>query len=187
MGTFKSRGMYNTLSQFTPEQRKAGVITSSSDNHAQAIVLSTRLFGMRVVIVMSKDVPIVKAEVTCGYGGEVVFLGRYTEDHEAIGRKLIGEHGLALIPSYDRPRVMVERGTAIKELIEEVDQLDVLSAPLGDGGLLSGCTTAARTLNPTCRIFGAEPETGNDGQQSFRKGEIVHIDTPKALADGAQI
>ncbi|MGD7199380.1 threo-3-hydroxy-L-aspartate ammonia-lyase [Ralstonia pseudosolanacearum] len=186
MGAFKFRGAYNALSQFTPEQRKAGVITFSSGNHAQAIALSARLLGMRAVIVMPKDAPTIKVEATRGYGGEVVFYDRYTEDREAIGRRLAEQHGLTLIPPYDHPDVMAGQGTAAKELIEETGPLDLLLVCLGGGGLLSGCATAARALSPACRIIGVEPEAGNDGQQSLRKGEIVHIDTPATIADGAQ-
>lgn len=186
MGAFKFRGAYNAIAQFTPEQKAGGVITFSSGNHAQAIALSAQLLGVKAVIVMPQDAPAVKVEATRGYGGEVVFYDRYTEDREALGQRLAGERGLTLIPPYDHPHVMAGQGTAAKELIEEVGQLDVLLAPLGGGGLLSGCATAARALNPACKIFGVEPEAGNDGQQSFRKGEIVHIDTPKTLADGAQ-
>ncbi|AXV79784.1 MULTISPECIES: threo-3-hydroxy-L-aspartate ammonia-lyase [Ralstonia solanacearum species complex] len=186
MGAFKFRGAYNALSQFTPEQRKAGVITFSSGNHAQAIALSARLLGMRSVIVMPKDAPAIKVEATRGYGGEVVFYDRYTEDREAIGRNLAEQHGLTLIPPYDHPHVMAGQGTAAKELIEETGPLDLLLVCLGGGGLLSGCATAARALSPACRIIGVEPEAGNDGQQSLRKGEIVHIDTPATIADGAQ-
>lgn len=186
MGAFKFRGAYNALSQFTPEQRKAGVITFSSGNHAQAIALSARLLGMRAVIVMPKDAPTIKVEATRGYGGEVVFYDRYTEDREAIGRRLAEQHGLTLIPPYDHPHVMAGQGTAAKELIEETGPLDLLLVCLGGGGLLSGCATAARALSPACRIIGVEPEAGNDGQQSLRKGEIVHIDTPATIADGAQ-
>ncbi|MHA6885908.1 threo-3-hydroxy-L-aspartate ammonia-lyase [Ralstonia pseudosolanacearum] len=185
-GAFKFRGAYNALSQFTPEQRKAGVITFSSGNHAQAIALSARLLGMRAVIVMPKDAPAIKVEATRGYGGEVVFYDRYTEDREAIGRQLAEQHGLTLIPPYDHPHVMAGQGTAAKELIEETGPLDLLLVCLGGGGLLSGCATAARALSPACRIIGVEPEAGNDGQQSLRKGEIVHIDTPATIADGAQ-
>ncbi|QOK94381.1 threo-3-hydroxy-L-aspartate ammonia-lyase (plasmid) [Ralstonia pseudosolanacearum] len=186
MGAFKFRGAYNALSQFMPEQRKAGVITFSSGNHAQAIALSARLLGMRAVIVMPKDAPAIKVEATRGYGGEVVFYDRYTEDREAIGRQLAEQHGLTLIPPYDHPHVMAGQGTAAKELIEETGPLDLLLVCLGGGGLLSGCATAARALSPACRIIGVEPEAGNDGQQSLRKGEIVHIDTPATIADGAQ-
>jgi threonine dehydratase len=187
MGAFKFRGAYNSIAQFTPEQKAGGVITFSSGNHAQAIALSARLLGVKAVIVMPNDAPAVKVDATRGYGGEVVFYDRYTEDREALGRKLAAERGLTLIPPYDHPHVMAGQGTAAKELIEDVGELlDLLLVCLGGGGLLSGCATAARALSPTCRVIGVEPEAGNDGQRSLRSGSIVHIDTPKTIADGAQ-
>lgn len=186
MGAFKFRGAYNAIAQFTPEQKAGGVITFSSGNHAQAIALSARLLGVKAVIVMPNDAPTVKVDATRGYGGEVVFYDRYTEDREALGRKLAAERGLTLIPPYDHPHVMAGQGTAAKELIEDVGELDLLLVCLGGGGLLSGCATAARALSPTCRVIGVEPEAGNDGQRSLRSGSIVHIDTPKTIADGAQ-
>ncbi|WP_454731184.1 MULTISPECIES: threo-3-hydroxy-L-aspartate ammonia-lyase [Cupriavidus] len=186
MGAFKFRGGYNAIAQFTPAQRKAGVIAFSSGNHAQAIALSARLFGVRAVIVMPQDAPAIKIAATRGYGGEVVLYDRYTEDREAIGRRLAEEQGLTLIPPYDHPHVMAGQGTAAKELFEQAGPLDVLITPLGGGGLLSGCAVAARALNPDCQVIGVEPEAGNDGQRSLRSGKIVHIDTPETLADGAQ-
>jgi len=186
MGAFKFRGAYNAVAQFTPEQKAAGVITFSSGNHAQAIALSARLLGVKAVIVMPNDAPAVKVEATRGYGGEIVFYDRYTEDREALGRRLAAERGLTLIPPYDHPHVMAGQGTAAKELIEEVGELDLLLVPLGGGGLLSGCASAARALAPACRVIGVEPEAGNDGQRSLRSGAIVHIDTPQTIADGAQ-
>lgn len=186
MGAFKFRGAYNAIAQFTPAQKAAGVITFSSGNHAQAIALSARLLGVRSVIVMPNDAPAVKVEATRGYGGEVVFYDRYTEDREALGQRLAAERGLTLIPPYDHPHVMAGQGTAAKELIEDAGTLDLLLVCLGGGGLLSGCATAARALNPACRVIGVEPEAGNDGQRSLRSGAIVHIDTPKTIADGAQ-
>lgn len=186
MGAFKFRGAYNSIAQFTPAQKAGGVITFSSGNHAQAIALSAKLLGVKAVIVMPEDAPAVKVEATRGYGGEVVFYNRYTEDREALGRRLAAERGLTLIPPYDHPHVMAGQGTAAKELIEEVGELDLLLVCLGGGGLLSGCAVAARALSPRCTIVGVEPEAGNDGQRSLRSGEIVHIDTPKTIADGAQ-
>lgn len=186
MGAFKFRGAYNAIAQFTPQQKAGGVITFSSGNHAQAIALSARLLGVKAVIVMPNDAPTVKVDATRGYGGEVVFYDRYTEDREALGRRLAAERGLTLIPPYDHPHVMAGQGTAAKELIEEAGELDVLLVCLGGGGLLSGCATAARALNPACKVIGVEPEAGNDGQRSLRSGSIVHIDTPKTIADGAQ-
>jgi threonine dehydratase len=186
MGAFKFRGAYNAIAQFTPEQKAGGVITFSSGNHAQAIALSARLLGVKAVIVMPNDAPTVKVDATRGYGGEVVFYDRYTEDREALGRRLAAERGLTLIPPYDHPHVMAGQGTAAKELIEDAGELDLLFVCLGGGGLLSGCATAARALSPACRVIGVEPEAGNDGQRSLRSGSIVHIDTPKTIADGAQ-
>jgi threonine dehydratase len=186
MGAFKFRGAYNALSQFTPAQRARGVVAFSSGNHAQASALSARLLGMPAVIVMPTDAPAVKVAATRGYGGEVVLYDRYTEDREAIGRRLAEERGLTLIPPYDHPHVMAGQGTCAKELIEEVGPLDVLLVPLGGGGLLSGCATAAKAMTPNCKVIGVEPEAGNDGQRSFRSGQIVHIDTPNTIADGAQ-
>ncbi|WP_321907726.1 MULTISPECIES: threo-3-hydroxy-L-aspartate ammonia-lyase [unclassified Paraburkholderia] len=186
MGAFKFRGAYNAIAQFTPEQKAGGVITFSSGNHAQAIALSARLLGVKAVIVMPHDAPAVKVEATRGYGGEVVFYDRYTEDREALGKRLAAERGLTLIPPYDHAHVMAGQGTAAKELFEETGELDLLITPLGGGGLLSGCATAAHALSPACTVIGVEPEAGNDGQRSLQTGEIVHIDTPKTLADGAQ-
>ena len=186
MGAFKFRGAYNAIAQFTPEQKAGGVITFSSGNHAQAIALSARLLGVKAVIVMPYDAPAVKVEATRGYGGEVVFYDRYTEDREALGARLAAERGLTLIPPYDHAHVMAGQGTAAKELFEEAGELDLLLTPLGGGGLLSGCATAAHALAPACTVVGVEPEAGNDGQRSLQSGQIVHIDTPKTLADGAQ-
>jgi len=189
-GAFKFRGACNALLQFTQEQKARGVVTFSSGNHAQAIAKAAQQFGMRAVIVMPKDAPAIKVAATRGYGGEIIFYDRYTEDREAIGRQLAQEQGLTLIPPYDHPHVMAGQGTSAKELIESVSSnagaLDYLLVPLGGGGLLSGCATAAKALNPHCKVIGVEPEAGNDGQRSLRSGSIVHIDTPNTIADGAQ-
>ena len=186
MGAFKFRGAMNALRQFTPEQRAAGVVTFSSGNHAQAIALSAKLLGIPATIIMPHDAPAAKVAATKGYGGNVVIYDRYTEYLEKIGRERAEKQGLTLIPPYDHPHVIAGQGTATKELIEEVGHLDVLFVCLGGGGLLSGSSLAARHLSPDCIIYGVEPEAGNDGQQSFRSGKIVHIDTPKTIADGAQ-
>ena len=186
MGAFKFRGAMNALRQFTPQQRAAGVVTFSSGNHAQAIALSAKLLGIPATIIMPHDAPAAKVAATKGYGGKVINYDRYTEDREKIGRDLAEKQGLTLIPPYDHPHVIAGQGTATKELIEEVGQLDALFVCLGGGGLLSGSALAARHLSPDCIVYGVEPEAGNDGQQSFRSGKIVHIDTPKTIADGAQ-
>jgi threonine dehydratase len=186
MGAFKFRGAFNAISQFDERQRKAGVITFSSGNHAQAVALSARILGIPATILMPLDAPQAKIAATRGYGGEVILFDRYQQDREALGAQLAAERGLTLIPPYDHPHVMAGQGTAALELIQEVGPLDVLLVPCGGGGLLSGSALAVRALAPKCKLYGVEPEAGNDGQQSLRKGEIVHIATPNTIADGAQ-
>lgn len=186
MGAFKFRGAINALSQFTTEQRKMGVVTFSSGNHAQAIALSAKLLGIPATIIMPDDAPKAKMDATKGYGGRVITYNRYTEDREKIGQQLAQKEGLTLIPPYDHPHIIAGQGTAAKELFDKVGELDMLFVPLGGGGLLSGSLLSTKALSPQCKIYGVEPLTGNDGQQSLRKGEITHIDTPKTIADGAQ-
>ncbi|GAB3339637.1 threo-3-hydroxy-L-aspartate ammonia-lyase [Bordetella tumulicola] len=186
MGAFKFRGAFNALAKFSPEQKRAGVVAFSSGNHAQGIALSAQLLGIPATIVMPHDAPAAKVAATKGYGATVVIYNRYEDDREAIGRQLAQEHGYTLIPPYDHPDVLAGQGTAAKELLEEIGELDYLFVPLGGGGLLSGTALATRALAPNCTLYGVEPEAGNDGQQSFRSGGIVHIDTPKTIADGAQ-
>jgi threonine dehydratase len=186
MGAFKFRGAFNALSRFDDEQRRAGVVAYSSGNHAQAIALSARLLGIPATIVMPHDAPAAKVAATRGYGATVVSYDRYTEDREAIGRALAAARGLTLVPPYDHADVIAGQGTAAKELIEEVDGLDALFVCLGGGGLLSGSLLAAQALSPSTRVYGVEPAAGDDGLRSLRSGEIVHIDTPDTIADGAQ-
>lgn len=186
MGAFKFRGAFNALSRFNAEQRRHGVVAFSSGNHAQAVALSARILGIPATIVMPQDAPAAKMAATRGYGGNVVTYDRYTDDREQIGRELAEKHGLTLVPPYDHPDVIAGQGTAAKELFDEVGPLDAVFTPLGGGGLLSGTALATRALSPHAKLYGVEPEAGNDAQQSFRSGTIVHIDTPRTIADGAQ-
>jgi threo-3-hydroxy-L-aspartate ammonia-lyase len=186
MGAFKFRGAYNALAQFSPQQRRQGVVAFSSGNHAQAVALAARLLGMPATIVMPQDAPAIKIEATRGYGADVVLYDRYTEDREAIGQRLAHERGMTLVPPFDHPHVMAGQGTAALELMQQVARLDLLLVCVGGGGLISGCAVAARHLQPECRVVGVEPEAGDDVQQSLRRGEIVHIEVPRTIADGAQ-
>ncbi|MEX9905468.1 threo-3-hydroxy-L-aspartate ammonia-lyase [Providencia rettgeri] len=186
MGAFKFRGAFNALSLLSPEQKKAGVIAFSSGNHAQGIALAAQLLHIPATILMPNDAPAVKVAATQGYGATVIRFDRYKEDREILCQQLAAQQGLTIIPPYDHPDIISGQGTAAKELIEEVGELDALFVCLGGGGLLSGCAIATRQLSPNCLIYGVEPLAGNDAQQSFRRGEIVHIDTPKTIADGAQ-
>lgn len=186
MGAFKFRGAMNALAQFSVQQKKHGVVAFSSGNHAQGIALSAKLLGIPATIVMPQDAPAAKVAATRGYGGDVVLYDRYTENREEIGQALADKHGMTLIPPYDHPHIIAGQGTAAKELFEDVGNLDALFVCLGGGGLLAGSALAARHHFPLCKIYGVEPQAGNDGQQSLRSGKIVHIETPKTIADGAQ-
>jgi threo-3-hydroxy-L-aspartate ammonia-lyase len=186
-GAFKFRGAFNALSHFDEQQRKAGVVTYSSGNHAQGIALSSQILGIPCTILMPTDAPTIKIAATRSYGGDIVFYDRYQDDREKIANHLALEQGKTLIPSYDHPHIITGQGTAAKELLEEVEELDSLFVCLGGGGLLAGSVLSARAISPQTKVYGVEPEAGNDGQQSFRAGSIVRIDTPQTIADGAQL
>ena len=184
-GAFKFRGAYNAIAALQEGGQKRGVVAFSSGNHAQAIAYAARLQGVAATIVMPKDAPEMKVAATRGYGADVVFYDRYTEDRSAISAKLAAERDAVLIPPFDHPDVIAGQGTAVLELIEEVGELDLIVTPLGGGGLLAGTALSAQERSPGAVVVGVEPEAGNDGQQSLRKGEIVHIPVPKSIADGA--
>ncbi len=186
MGAFKFRGAYNAIATLDADRRARGVVAFSSGNHAQAIALSGRLLSCPTVIVMPQDAPALKVAATRGYGAEVVTYDRYTEDREAIGRDIAARRGLTLIPPFDHVDVLCGQGTAAKELIEDAGPLDLLLVCLGGGGLLAGCALAAHALSPGVRVYGVEPEAGDDARRSLAAGHIVRIDVPKTIADGAQ-
>jgi threonine dehydratase len=184
IGAFKFRGAYNTISQLRPEQLAKGVAAYSSGNHAQAVALACGLLGTTAVIVMPEDTPATKLAATRGYGAEIVTYDRYTGDREAVGEAIAAERGLALIPPYDHPQVMAGQGTVALELLEDTPDLDALVVPMGGGGLMAGCATAAKALNPGIRVIGVEPEHANDTSLSFGAGERVRIPVARTIADG---
>jgi len=185
MGAFKFRGAFNALAQLDAAQRKRGVIAFSSGNHAQAVALAGKLLGIQTVIVMPADAPKVKLDATRGYGAEIVVYQK-EEPRDQIAEKLSRERNLTLIPPFDHPHVIAGQGTAAKELIEDVGPLDALLVPCGGGGLISGCAIAARHLAPQCRVIGVEPAAGDDATRSFKTKQLVKIQTPETIADGAR-
>lgn len=185
-GAFKFRGAYNKISSLPADVRSRGVLAYSSGNHAQAVAIAARLHGTSATIVMPEDAPPAKLEATLGYGAEIVRYDRWTERREEIGAELASERGLALVRPYDDPLVMAGQGTTALELLEEVPGLDVLVVPVGGGGLIAGCATAAKGLRAGVRVVGVEPEAGNDTARSLAAGERVHVDVPRTIADGLQ-
>jgi threo-3-hydroxy-L-aspartate ammonia-lyase len=185
-GSFKFRGAYNALSQLSPEQKEKGVITYSSGNHAQAIALSGQLLGIPATIVMPSNAPDVKIVATRSYGAEVILYDPQQVKREELGRKLAEERNLVLIPPYDHPHVVAGQGTVVKELIEEVGELDILLVCCGGGGLLSGSAIAANFLSPHCKTIGVEPENADDATRSFHTKILHYTDNPDTIADGAR-
>ena len=186
MGAFKFRGGFNALSKFSVAQKQAGVVAYSSGNHAQALALSARILQMPATIFMPHDAAPSKLAATQGYGAQVIGYDRYSEDASALAAQLAQDKGMTFIPPFDHPDVLSGQGTAALELFEEVGELDTLFVCLGGGGLLSGSALSAKAKSPQCKVYGVEPEAGNDVQQSFRKGERIRIPTPITIADGAQ-
>lgn len=187
IGAFKFRGAFNAISRLSPEQLARGVAAYSSGNHAQAVALAASLAGTSSVILMPEDAPPTKVAATRGYGAEVVTYDRYTGDRTAIAQQLAEDRGVTLIPPYDNYDVMAGQGTVALELIEEVGPLGALLVPIGGGGLMAGCATAATALSPGIRMIGVEPEAGDDTARSLAAGERVEIGVPRTIADGQAI
>jgi threo-3-hydroxy-L-aspartate ammonia-lyase len=187
IGAFKFRGAFNAVSRLTEEQLARGVAAYSSGNHAQAVALAARLAGTSAVILMPTDAPPTKMAATRGYGAEVVTYDRYTQDRAALAQQLAVERGLTLIPPYDHYDVMAGQGTVALELIEEVGPLGALLVPVGGGGLIAGCATAAAALSPGIRVIGVEPAAGDDTARSLAAGKRIEIDVPRTIADGQAI
>ena len=185
-GAFKFRGAYNALSRLTDDEKRAGVLTYSSGNHAQAIALAARLVGTTATIVMPNDAPAAKRRATEGYGARVVGYDPATEDRQAIAKGLQAEAPMVLVPPFDHPHVIAGQGTAALELIDEVGELDALVVPCGGGGLLAGSALVAARRSPKCKVIGVEPEAGDDGNRSFRSGTLQTVHNPRTIADGAR-
>lgn len=185
-GAFKFRGAYNKISSLPRESLVRGVIAYSSGNHAQAVAIAARLLGTQATIVMPEDAPPAKVDATRGYGAEIVAYDRWTQSREELGARLAQERGLELVRPYDDPLVMAGQGTTALELLEDASDLDALVVPVGGGGLIAGCATAAKALRPGIRVVGVEPENGDDTARSLAAGKRVHLGVPRTIADGLQ-
>ena len=185
-GAFKFRGAYNAMSKLSDAERRRGVLTYSSGNHAQAVALAGNLLDVRATIIMPQQAPAVKKAATRGYGAEIVLYDPETTTREDLAAQLSSERGLPIIPPYDHPDVVAGQGTVGKELIEDVGGLDVLLVCCGGGGLLSGCALAADALAPDCRVIGVEPALADDATRSFHTGTLHTVRNPATIADGAR-
>jgi threonine dehydratase len=183
-GAFKIRGALNFLMSLEPAERKRGVVTYSSGNHAQAVAMAAAHLRATATIVMPTDAPKAKLASTQAYHPKIVFFDRAREDREAIAGRIANETGAVILPSYDHPWIIAGQGTAALELLEEKPDLDAIVTPLGGGGLLSGTLIAAKALRPGIKIYGIEPELADDWYRSLEAGERIAIAPPVTIADG---
>ena len=186
VGAFKFRGAYHAVTRLAPEVRARGIVAFSSGNHAQAIALASALHGVPATIVMPTDAPAVKLAATRGYGAEVVTYDRYRQDRVAIGDRIAEERGGTVIPPFDHPDVMAGQGTVGRELVEQVEGLDLLVVPVGGGGLLSGCAVAITAALGAVEIVGVEPAERHAARAALAAGEVVEVAVPRTLLDGQQ-
>jgi len=183
-GAFKIRGAANLILSLSADALARGVVAYSSGNHAQAVAIAAKHVGAQATIVMPEDAPRAKMEATRARGASIVTYNRHTEVREQIAAGIMDRTGATLVPPFDHPLIMAGQGTAALELLEEAGPFDALIAPVGGGGLLSGCATIAKAIYPAIRVFGAEPEGANDTFLSLKAGERVTVSHPDTIADG---
>jgi len=183
-GAFKIRGASNLILSLPKESLQNGVVAYSSGNHAQATAIAAQHVGVPATIVMPQDAPKAKMEATRSFGARIVAIDRHTQSREAVAAEILKETNGTLIPPFDHPMIMAGQGTAAMELLEETGKIDALITPVGGGGLLSGCATIAKSMHPSIRVFGAEPEGANDTFLSLAAGERIAVPQPNTIADG---
>lgn len=184
VGAFKFRGACNAVFSLSDKEAARGVSTHSSGNHAQALALAAKLRGIPAYIVMPSNAPQVKKDAVAGYGGQITFCVPTLEARESTLAKIAGETGSTIIHPYDNERVIAGQGTAALELLEKVPDLDVIIAPVGGGGLLSGTSIAATELKKGIRVIAGEPEMADDAYRSMKEGKIIPSANPETIADG---
>ncbi len=185
-GAFKFRGAYNALSRLSDAERRRGVLTYSSGNHAQALTLAGRILHAPTTVIMPSDAPPAKLDAARGYGADIIMYDRAETTRETLAAQVSEERGLPIIPPYDHPDIVAGQGTAVHELLEDAGPLDLLLVCCGGGGLLSGSAITAKAMQPSCRVIGVEPERADDAARSFRTGKIHTVRDPDTIADGAR-
>jgi threonine dehydratase len=186
IGAFKFRGAYNAMSRLAGDERRRGVVTFSSGNHAQAVALVGKLLGVATTVVMPQDAPAIKREATEAYGARVILYDPEQRSREEIAKELQHQHGYTMIPPFDHLDVVAGQGTAALELCRQTGGIDMLLVPCGGGGLLTGCAIAAKGMNPNCKVIGVEPEVADDATRSFYSGTLQTVKNPPTIADGTR-
>jgi threonine dehydratase len=184
VGAFKFRGATNAVLSLSEDQKKHGVVTHSSGNHAAALSLAAGMNGIKAFIVMPENAPSVKKDAVAGYGAQITFCKPTLQSREETCRTIIKKEGATLIHPYDNFNVICGQGTASLELLEEKSDLEIIIAPVGGGGLMSGTSTCVKGINNKIKVIGAEPLNANDAWKSFRTGILTPSVNPLTVADG---
>jgi threonine dehydratase len=187
IGAFKLRGAYNKVASLSEEERRRGVISYSSGNHAQGVAYAARALGVKAIIVMPGNAPKNKLEATAALGAEIVTVGPSSEERRLRAEELAAEHGYAIVPPYNDEKIIAGQGTVGLEILEDLPNVETVLVPVGGGGLISGVSAAIKLSNPKVKVIGVEPELAADAQASLRAGRIVSFQADQVsqtLADG---
>jgi threonine dehydratase len=187
IGAFKLRGAYNKIDSLSPDERKKGVISYSSGNHAQGVAYAARALNVKSVIVMPNNAPQIKREATAKLGAEIVLVGSGSDERKAKAEELAAQNGYIIVPPYNDEKIIAGQGTVGLEILEDFPEVETVLSPVGGGGLISGVAAAIKLTNPKVKVIGVEPELAADAQASFRQGKIVQFpaeQVSRTLADG---
>ena len=187
IGAFKLRGAYNKIASLSPEDRKRGVISYSSGNHAQGVAYAARALGVKAVIVMPDNAPPIKRNATAALGAEIVIVGPGSAERQIKAEELAAQHGYVIVPPYNDEQIIAGQGTMGLEILEDLPEVEMVFAPVGGGGMISGVAAAIKLSKPSVKVIGVEPELAGDAQASLRAGTIVHFkaeEVSRTIADG---
>jgi threonine dehydratase len=187
IGAFKLRGAYNKIASLTEEERRRGVVSYSSGNHAQGVAYAARALGVKAVIVMPNNAPAMKREATAALGAEIVLVGPGSDERMLRAQELAAKCGYAIVPPYDDEKIIAGQGTIGLEILEDLPDVETVLVPVGGGGMISGIATAVKSSKPSVKVIGVEPEVAGDAQASLRAGKIVQYtaeQVTRTLADG---
>ena len=187
VGSFKLRGAYNKIASLSEEERRRGVVAYSSGNHGQGVAYAARALGVRAVIVMPRTAPAIKRESTAAMGAELVLVGPGSDERRARAEELAAQRGYVIVPPYNDESIIAGQGTIGLEILDDLPEVELILAPVGGGGLVSGIATAVKLAGTRCKVFGVEPELAADALASLRAGHVVSWsadDTTRTIADG---
>jgi threonine dehydratase len=187
IGAFKLRGAYNKIASLTDAERRRGVISYSSGNHAQGVAYAARALGVKAIIVMPNNAPVIKREATAGMGAEIVLVGPGSDERKTRAEELAAQHGYVVVPPYNDEKIIAGQGTMGLEILEDLPEVETVLVPVGGGGMISGIATAIKLSKPSVKVIGVEPALAADAQASLRAGKIVQFtadQVTRTLADG---